>query len=154
MYKNLTQNLGVISYEGAGVYMIIDQIMGRHVEIGIYKGTEEATQNYYVATSKSGNIRYISVKDGNLNKLSGWNNLMLHRGGNIVLSENLIFLDAQINEGGGTKYPTGFYDVHLNQVIDLSKYNIQSIYEDEPRFINGYAVLQMKIQRVFHFGAL
>ena len=144
MYKNLTQNLGVISYEGAGVYMIIDQIMGRHVEIGIYKGTEEATQNYYVATSKSGNIRYISVKDGNLNKLSGWNNLMLHRGGNIVLSENLIFLDAQINEGGGTKYPTGFYDVHLNQVIDLSKYNIQSIYEDEPRFINGYAFLQMK----------
>ena len=91
MYKNLTQNLDVISYEGAGVYMIIDRIMGRHVEIGIYKGTEEATQNYYVATSKSGNIRYISVKDGSLNELSGWNNLMLHRGGNIVLSENLIF---------------------------------------------------------------
>ena len=32
----------------------------------------------------------------------------------------------------------------MNQVIDLSQYNIQSIYEDEPRFINGYAVLQMK----------
>ena len=32
----------------------------------------------------------------------------------------------------------------MYQVIDMSLYNIQSIYEDEPRFINGYAVLQMK----------
>ena len=41
MYKNLTQNLGVISYEGAGVYMIIDQIMADTLRLEYIKGQKK-----------------------------------------------------------------------------------------------------------------
>lgn len=92
--------------------------------------------------------------DDDFNELPEWEAIKSRRSETPVLSEGLIYLDVRRDADDFEDYPSGFYDVHLNQVIDLSQYNIQSIYEDEPRFINGYAVLQMKIQRVFHFGAL
>lgn len=36
-----------------------------------------------------------------------------------------------------------FMIIHLNCIIDLSQYNIQPVTTDEPRFMNGYAALQM-----------
>lgn len=82
--------------------------------------------------------------DDDFNELPEWEAIKSRRSETPVLSEGLIYLDVRRDAGDFEDYPSGFYDVHLNQVIDLSKYNIQSIYEDEPRFINGYAVLQMK----------
>lgn len=82
--------------------------------------------------------------DDDFNELPEWEAIKSRRSETPVLSEGLIYLDVRRDAGDFEDYPSGFYDVHLNQVIDLSQYNIQSIYEDEPRFINGYAVLQMK----------
>ncbi len=83
--------------------------------------------------------------DNEWNILLGWEN-MVHTGpGNPVLSEGLIYLDGYINEVGGIKYPSGFYDPNLYCVIDLSQYKVQSISRSNisPRFVNGYAVLQL-----------
>ena len=59
------------------------------------------------------------------------------------MAEGLIYFDARRDTGEFEKYPSGFYDIHLNCIIDLSQYNIQPVTTDEPRFMNGYAALQM-----------
>lgn len=69
-----------------------------------------------------------------------------------ILQENLIFFKGHSED---VKYPFGFYDIDLNLVIDLSKYDIETDSYFMPRFINGYAVLQMyNSQRVPFYGVL
>ena len=85
----------------------------------------------------------LRVRDEDFNVLTEWKDIKSRRSETPVLSEGLIYLDVRRDSGEFENYPSGFYDVHLNRVIDLSQYNIQSVTQNEPRFINGYAALQM-----------
>ena len=85
----------------------------------------------------------IRVLDDDFNELPEWKSIKSQRSGTPVLAEGLIYLDARRDTGEFEKYPSGFYDIHLNCIIDLSQYNIQPVTTDEPRFMNGYAALQM-----------
>lgn len=97
-----------------------------------------------VRSSGAGPMRYIKLYDTNGNMLPESENMVTRRGSLSVFREGLIFLDAYINDGNGKKYPAGFYDADLNQVIDLSEYDVNTVLNMEPCFINGYAVLQMQ----------
>lgn len=85
----------------------------------------------------------LRVRDEEFNALTEWKDIKSRRDGTPVLSEGLIYLDARRDSGNFEEYQSGFYDIYLNRVIDLSQYNIQPVAQDEPRFINGYAALQM-----------
>lgn len=85
----------------------------------------------------------LRVRDEEFNALTEWKDIKSRRDGTPVLSEGLIYLDARRDSGNFEEYQSGFYDIYLNRVIDLSQYNIQPVTQDEPRFINGYAALQM-----------
>lgn len=85
----------------------------------------------------------IRVLDDDFNELPEWKDIKSQRSGTPVLAEGMIYLDARRDAGNFEKYPSGFYDIHLNCIIDLSQYNIQPVKTDEPRFMNGYAALQM-----------
>lgn len=85
----------------------------------------------------------IRVLDDDFNELPEWKSIKSQRSGTPVLAEGLIYLDARRDTGEFEKYPSGFYDIHLNCIIDLSQYNIRPVTTDEPRFMNGYAALQM-----------
>lgn len=85
--------------------------------------------------SSSGNMRYVSLMDEKGNAHPGWESLMYRLQG--PLSEGLFFLD-------GREYPAGFYDINLNQKIDLSRYRLLPVANDGPLFVNGYAVLQLE----------
>ena len=85
----------------------------------------------------------LRVRDEEFNALTEWKDIKSRRDGTPVLSEGLIYIDARRDSGNFEEYQSGFYDIYLNRVIDLSQYNIQPVAQDEPRFINGYAALQM-----------
>lgn len=85
----------------------------------------------------------LRVRDEEFNALTEWKDIKSRRGGTPVLSDGLIYLDVRRDSGNFEEYQSGFYDIYLNRVIDLSQYNIQPVAQDEPRFINGYAALQM-----------
>lgn len=85
----------------------------------------------------------LRVRDEEFNALTEWKDIKSRRDGTPVLSDGLIYLDVRRDSGNFEEYQSGFYDIYLNRVIDLSQYNIQPVAKDEPRFINGYAALQM-----------
>lgn len=146
IYKTMTENSGRFTYSGNGVYRIKPlSYSDRIVFESVYKGTSEASSKYFLEYSGGhGTILYLSVRNANLETLPGWNNIMSHRSGYPQMREGLIFMDAQTNEANARYYPAGFYDVNLNCVIDLSQYDIVPISYNDPCFMNGYAVLQMR----------
>lgn len=147
VYKDLANNdydsIGIsqaFAYCGGSVYRIRSDFYYVFMNIDTEKFFSVREPNAYLIQAE-GNLMIrtmpgLRALDDDFNELPGWDTIRVRQSG--PLSEGLVYLD------GGQDYPSGFYDVHLNRVVDLSQYNIQSIYEDEPRFINGYAVLQMK----------
>ena len=155
VYKDLANNdydsIGIsqaFAYCGGSVYRIRSDFYYVFMNIDTEKFFSVREPNAYLIQAE-GNLMIrtmpaLRALDDDFNELPEWEAIKSRRSETPVLSEGLIYLDVRRDAGDFEDYPSGFYDVHLNQVIDLSQYNIQSIYEDEPRFINGYAVLQMK----------
>ena len=143
-YKELLQagadSESEFSYCGAGIYRVGSS---PRAYISVEKGMS-AAESEYTAITSLGNIRYVAIKNGNMETLPGWENMASHWNGEAVLSDGLVFLDGYENTANGAKYPAGFYDVNLNCVIDLSQYNVLFVGQDEPQFLNGYAVLQLR----------
>ncbi len=146
LYEKMTGGFNNIIYEGGGTYLIKNAGYLGNVEVNIYAGSDEAPEKYNLAVSGGhGTIMYIAVRDGNLESFPEWENIASKRSCYPVLHEGLIFMSAWRNEVNGAEYPAGFYDIHLNRVIDLSEYDVRPISENsEPRFMNGYAVLQLR----------
>ena len=146
LYEKMTWGFDNIIYENGGTYLIRSAGYLGNVEVNIYAGSNEASEKYNLGISGgNGTIMYIAVRDGNLESFPEWENIASKRSRYPSLCEGLIFMQAWRNTGHGEEYPLGFYDIHLNCVIDLSEYNVRAINEnDEPRFMNGYAVLQLQ----------
>lgn len=146
LYENLSQQYNNIIYRDGGTYLIKDAGYLGNTEVNIYKGGDEAPEKYNLGISGgNGTIMYIAVRDGNLEELPEWEDIASKRSCYPVLREGLVFMQAWRNKVNGEEYPLGFYDIHLNRVIDLSEYDVRPINENaEPRFMNGYAVLQLR----------
>lgn len=145
IYENMTSGYDKIWNLGSGIYSVKPlSYSDKIVYESVSKGTSGAGDKLALKTSGgNGTILYLAVINGNLETLPGWDNIMSRRSWTPAMSEGLIFMDAHTNEANAIYYPAGFYDINLNCVIDLSQYNIQPVAQDEPRFINGYAALQM-----------
>lgn len=105
-----------------------------------------APDHYLLSTGNS--FEHVSLLDSSGSRSSGWDSTVSSMRGSPIMQENLMFFK-------GRDYPSGFYDIDLNLVIDLSKYDIETDSYFMPRFINGYAVLQMyNSQHVPFYGVI
>ena len=86
---------------------------------------------------------YVRMIDSAGNTLHEWDDIVSKLEGNPVMSDGLVYFEGFVNVAGGKKFPAGFYDSSLNMMIDMSQYDIKAVYQGEPRFINGYAAIQL-----------
>lgn len=140
-----------LQYQGGAEYSFGHSYISRGLYCGINingKSVHELDGGVWfengwgLISSSSGNMAYVSLMDEKGNIQSGWNSLMYSLKG--PLSEGLFFLQGEENKIDGKEYPAGFYDINLKPKIDLSKYHVLPVANEGPRFINGYAVLQLE----------
>ena len=156
VYNDLSQNqyesIGIsqaFAYCGGSVYRIRSDLyyVFMNIDTGKFFSVREPNA-YLVQVEGNQMIRTqpgLRALDGDFNELPEWKAIKSRRSGTPVLSEGLLYLDVRRDADDFEDYPSGFYDVHLNRIIDLSEYDVRPINENsEPRFMNGYAVLQLR----------